>query len=272
MFYYIVASDLDGTLLTPNHQLTDFTKKILRSLVNILKIHFIFATGRHYNNVILIRNKLNISSYMITANGSKIYSPDGKLIISCNLNTDIVHDLLSIAHDDSEIITNIFKNNEWLINKYQKDQELYSKSWSFNYKIYNKDTISYCDINKIYFTSNNYQKLFFLEKELNTRWGKYVSISFSCLTCLEVVSGGISKGYALKYIANLLNYELKDCISFGDGMNDKEMLEMTGKGCIMYNAQQRLKDALPYLEIIGSNQNEAVPRYLNYMYFIKGIY
>jgi hydroxymethylpyrimidine pyrophosphatase-like HAD family hydrolase len=27
--------------------------------------------------------------------------------------------------------------------------------------------------------------------------------------------------------------QLKDCIAFGDGMNDAEMLSMAGKGCIM---------------------------------------
>lgn len=266
MFYYVVASDLDGTLLTPNNQLTSFTKKILR-LLRTLKVHFIFATGRHYNNVIMIRNNLDIYSYVITENGSRIYNPEGKLIVSYNLDEEIIHDLLYIVHDDPEIIINIFKENEWLINRYRYDQELFLKNWNFNYTLYHKDKILYNNINKIYFTSNNHQKLLLLEKELNIRWGCRINISFSAFTCLEVVSGGISKGDALHYVANLLNYELKDCISFGDSMNDREMLSMAGKGCIMYNAQQCLKDALPYLEIIGSNKNEAVPYYLKYMYF-----
>lgn len=266
MFYSIVATDLDGTLLAPNHQLTDFAKKILR-LLNTVKVYLVFATGRHYNNVISILNNLNINIYTITANGSRVYNPDGKLIDSYNLDPEIVHDLLSIMEDDPEIIINIFKNNEWLINKYKHNQKPFLKNWGLNYKIYQRNTLSYQYINKIFFTSNNHQKLVFLEKELNMRWGCYVSISFSFLTCLEVVSVGISKGYALKKVANLLGYELQDCISFGDSMNDKEMLDMAGKGCIMYNAQQRLKDALPDLEVIGSNKNDAVPCYLKYIYF-----
>lgn len=266
MFYYIVASDLDGTLLTPTHQLTAFTKKILR-LLRTLKVHFVLATGRHYNNVISIRDNLNIDAYVITANGSRIYNANGKLIVSYNLDVEVIHDLLGIVHDDPEIIINIFQQNAWLINRYEYDQKSFLKNWGLNYKIYKRNKISYDNINKIYFTSNNYQKLLLLEKELNMRWGCSVNVSFSFLTCLEVVPGGISKGYALKHVANLLNYELKDCISFGDSMNDQEMLKMTGKGCIMYNAQQRLKDSLPYLEVIGSNKNEAVSNYLKYMYF-----
>ncbi|MNL85050.1 Pyridoxal phosphate phosphatase YigL [compost metagenome] len=49
-------------------------------------------------------------------------------------------------------------------------------------------------------------------------------------------------------------------------MNDVEMLEMAGKGCIMRDAQQRLKDRLPKLDVIGSNIDDAVPHYLRKMF------
>jgi hydroxymethylpyrimidine pyrophosphatase-like HAD family hydrolase len=49
-------------------------------------------------------------------------------------------------------------------------------------------------------------------------------------------------------------------------MNDLEMLSMAGKGCIMRDAHQRLKDMLPELEVIGSNVDNAVPHYLRKMF------
>ncbi len=57
----------------------------------------------------------------------------------------------------------------------------------------------------------------------------------------EVMAGGVSKGHALEAVAKMLGYTLSDCIAFGDGMNDAEMLSMAGKGCIMANAHQRLE-------------------------------
>lgn len=265
--FHIIASDLDGTLLTPDNRLTLFTKRVLR-LLHVFDVHFVFATGRNYSNVIAIRDDLNIRAYMITSNGSRIYNVDGELIVSHNLDTEIVYDLLCMVHSDPEITINVFQqNDEWLINRYKCNQELISSSWDINYKVYQIDNLLYNDISKVYFSSNNYKKLLFLERELNIRWGCHINVSFSLPTCLEISPGGISKGYALQQVACLLGYELKDCISFGDGMNDQEMLSMTGKGCIMYNAQQRLKDTLPSLEIIGSNKNEAVPHYLKNLYF-----
>jgi hydroxymethylpyrimidine pyrophosphatase-like HAD family hydrolase len=65
-----------------------------------------------------------------------------------------------------------------------------------------------------------------------------------------------------------MGYDLKACIAFGDGMNDAEMLSMAGKGCIMANAHQRLKDLYPELQVIGDNAEDAVPRYLRKLYLV----
>lgn len=80
------------------------------------------------------------------------------------------------------------------------------------------------------------------------------------------MAGGVSKGHALEAVAKILGHSLQDCIAFGDGMNDAEMLSMAGKGCIMAGAHQRLKDQYPHLEVIGSNTDDAVPHYLRKLY------
>lgn len=71
---------------------------------------------------------------------------------------------------------------------------------------------------------------------------------------------------ALQKVAKLMQHSVKDAIAFGDGMNDKEMLQMAGKGCIMQNAHQLLKDLLPDMEVIGSNVDDAVAHYLRKLY------
>ncbi len=45
--FQIVASDLDGTLLSPEYRLTPYAHEVLQQLV-ARDIHFVFATGRHY--------------------------------------------------------------------------------------------------------------------------------------------------------------------------------------------------------------------------------
>ena len=41
---------------------------------------------------------------------------------------------------------------------------------------------------------------------------------------------------------------------------------MAGKGCIMHNAHQGLKDTLPAVEVIGSNADDAVPQTLRKLF------
>ncbi|EBQ6113434.1 HAD-IIB family hydrolase, partial [Salmonella enterica subsp. enterica serovar Enteritidis] len=119
---------------------------------------------------------------------------------------------------------------------------------------------------KVYFTCDDHEKLVALEAKIRVRFGNKVNVSFSLRSCLEVMAGGVSKGEALQQVAESLGYRLNDCIAFGDGMNDREMLEMAGKGCIMAGAHQRLKDILPEMEVIGSNADDAVAHYLRRLY------
>lgn len=266
--FHIIASDLDGTLLNPNHQITPFTKKVIQSLISYNNIYFILATGRHYKSTIKICNILKTNSYVITSNGARIHNNQGKIISKHNLNKTIAADLINIVHYDSSIVVNIFNNNEWLTNRKNKlNIKNNFQEKNIPCRTYTKNISSLQEISKIYFSSNNQQKLLSLEKTLYEKWGNKINISFSLPTCLEIMPEGISKGYALIKVVNLLGYTLKDCIAFGDGMNDKEMLAITGKGCIMYNGQQQLKDTLPHLEIIGSNAHNAVSYYLKNLYF-----
>ncbi|MCR3755573.1 MAG: phosphosugar phosphatase YigL [Sodalis sp. Psp] len=263
--FYIIASDLDGTLLSPTHRLTTYTKETLQ-LLTARGIHFVFATGRHHVDVAQMRANLGINAYMITSNGARVHNTAGELIFSHNLDEDIAAELFKVAHQDQKILTNVFRHDEWFVNRNRVDQAAFFRASTFKYHVYQQEMLPTDGICKVYFTCNDYHRLLELEQALNECWGDRVNISFSHPVCLEVVAGGVSKGLALQQVVGLLGFQLKDCISFGDGMNDQEMLEMAGKGCIMKNAQQRLKDKLSALEIIGSNKEEAVPLYLRTMY------
>lgn len=263
--FHIVASDLDGTLLSPDHRFTPFTKKTLQQLT-ARGVHFVFATGRHHLDVAQMRDKLKINAYMITSNGARVHNTTDELIFSHNLDEDIADELFNIVYQDQKICTNVFCNDGWFMNRSWANQKEFFRESIFQHQIYRQGMLSTNGIYKVYYTSDDQQRLLMLEKMFNARWGNRVNVSFSLPICLEVMAGGVSKGHALEQVAKLLGYELRDCISFGDGMNDQEMLAMTGKGCIMYNAHQRLKDKLPSLEIIGSNKDEAVSRYLQAMY------
>lgn len=264
--YHVVASDLDGTLLSPDHFLSAYAKETLQ-LLTAEGINFVFATGRHYVDVGQIRDNLGIKAYMITSNGARVHDTDNNLVFSHNLAPEIARSLFTLVHHHPTIITNIYRGDDWLINRHSPEDLEYFKEAKFGYTLFtDPDVLPTDDISKVYFTGGTHEELLQLEQEINQCWGDKVNVSFSTLTCLEVMNGGVSKGHALEEVAKAMGYQLSDCIAFGDGMNDAEMLSMAGKGCIMSNAHQRLKDQLSHLEVIGTNADNAVPHYLRHLY------
>ena len=263
--YHIVASDMDGTLLGTDHKLSGYTKETLQLLTQ-KGINFIFATGRHHIDIAQVRDSLGIKAAMITSNGARVHDANNQLIFSHDLSSDIAYDLYHIVYDRSDIETHVYKNDNWFTNRDCYDADEFFQESVFNYKLFNADDLSADGVCKIFFTSEKHELLTPIEDAINARWGDRVNVSFSTLTCLEVMAGGVSKGHALEAVSSLLGHGLKDCIAFGDGMNDVEMLNMAAKGCIMLNAHQRLKDTLPNLEVIGSNKDDAVAHYLRRLY------
>lgn len=263
--YSIVASDLDGTLLSPDHRLSPYARETLQQMTR-KGVNFIFATGRHYIDVAQMRDSLGIDAFMITSNGARVHNTAGELVFSHNLDGDIARELYGMHYNNPDIFTNIYRDEEWFLNRHRpEDMDFFCES-NFMYQIYEPDSLPTDGISKVFFTCSDAAHLIPLEQALIARWGDRVNVSFSLPTCLEVMAGGVSKGHALDAVAKSLGYSLQDCIAFGDGMNDKEMLNMAGKGCIMSNAHQRLKDLLTDLEVIGSNADNAVPDYLRKLY------
>lgn len=269
MKYPVIASDLDGTLLSPNHDLTLFTKETLKQLVTEEDVHFVFATGRHHVDVAQIRDGLGIDAYMITSNGARVHNTKGELIFEHNVDADIARELCLMEFDNPSLITNYYSGDDWFINRESPEQKEFFQESVFNYTLFDPEAFDTSEVCKVYYTSEDHDLLVDLQKRIRDRWQDQVNVTFSLRSCLEVMAGVVSKGEALKQVAELQGYQMHDCIAFGDGMNDKEMLTLSGKGCIMENAHQMLKDALPKLEVIGSNADDAVANYLRKMYLVK---
>ncbi|CAL4317985.1 Pyridoxal phosphate phosphatase YigL [Buchnera aphidicola (Protaphis terricola)] len=265
--YRIITVDLDGTLLSQEHKITKYTKKIIKLLIN-KGFYVVFASGRHHVDMIYLRNYLNIKIFMITSNGAKIYNLDNQLIFENNLDKDIALELLSLRYLDQDIITQVYQNDQWYINNNKIENNFCPNLSLLRYQFLNLNKFNFENISKIFFTSNNFKKLYKLKIHIINVLNNKVNINFSSPGCLEITSGNISKGYGLKLICKILGISLKECITIGNGMNDYDMLSISGKACIMENSDPCLKYALPYAEIIGNNINDGVAVFLNKKFLI----
>ena len=75
----------------------------------------------------------------------------------------------------------------------------------------------------------------------------------------------VNKGSALQYFLRYFDAKPSELIAFGDGMNDKEMLELAGYSYAMENAEPALKKIAKY-EAPSNNTDgvlEVLDSYLN---------
>ncbi len=122
--YHVVASDLDGTLLSPEHTLSPYAKETLK-LLTPRDVHFVFAIDRYHIDVSQIRDNLDINAFMITSNGTRVHKTAGELIFRHNLDEEIARDLYGMMHDDVDIITNFYRNYDWFINRESPEQKAF---------------------------------------------------------------------------------------------------------------------------------------------------
>ncbi|AXB32752.1 Cof-type HAD-IIB family hydrolase [Vibrio campbellii] len=257
----IVASDLDGTLLAPNHQLSAYSKETLKAL-HEQGYTFVFATGRHHVDVASIRRTVGIPAYMITSNGARVHDQNDQEMYSQNVPEDLVQPVIDTIKTDPEILIHMYQNDDWLLNK--DDEQLRDFHEEFSYKLFDQDNAKIDGIAKIFFThpAQDHEHLVTFETQLREQFGDRLNIAFSTPWCLEVMSACVSKGDALKAVAESIGLTLENTIAFGDGMNDVEMLSMAGKGLVMGTSHEKVMKALPNNEVIGSNADDAVAHYL----------
>nr|WP_267508925.1 HAD family hydrolase [Borreliella garinii] len=279
-----VASDLDGTLLLSKSYIGAFTELVIKKLTKEKK-KFIIATGRSKNEIIQITKKIDQLqvSFFITLNGAKVYNQEWELIKSHNLSPKVVKKILNLRDKKFSHIPHFLHKAD------QYDDQL-------NIDIKTKIAIDQCQkfrkksnllrheivspVNKIKEIKDfnelenfeNVAKIILADKEeslieyeamILDKYKGEINTYLSTPNSLEIVDHKVSKGNALKEVLKTINIDLRETIAFGDGFNDTDMLENVKKGLLMRNSNYRLKAMLPYLEVIGTNDEEAVANYIN---------
>ncbi|TDR79684.1 Cof-type HAD-IIB family hydrolase [Paludibacterium purpuratum] len=264
--YQLIVSDLDGTLLDGNHSVDAYTAQTLQSLDN-LGVHLAIATGRHFLDVTGIRASLGVRAHLITSNGARIHDPDDQPIHRSDIPPALVRQLTDPALSRGCLL-NFYLDDAWLIDQpCQWILDMHQDS-GFQYQVSDLTRHSGEGVAKVLYIAEH-AHLLEVEQQLHARFGDVASITFSADDCLEVMAPDVSKGNALKLILNRLGVDAADCLAFGDGQNDIELLQVAGHPRIMGNAHPRLATQLPSAQRIGHHRDAAVARHLRELFKLR---
>lgn len=258
--YKIAISDLDGTLLGPDHKISQQTKDSIHNWIKNGR-KFAVATGRHYIEAKTLQASIGEPMYLITSNGARVHNSDGEIILKQNLPSQIATEICQLDLPPS-IQINLFTDQHWYANFNIQTLDEMALNEKFICQATDITTLDKSNIIKIFFWAER-AELEILHEQLKARFGDRVNLTFSLERCLEVMDANTNKGTAVKEVVNQKGLQLHDVIAFGDGMNDVEMLSIVGKGILMGNSQKALCNALPHAEKTLSSKDHGVAFKLN---------
>ena len=255
----VIISDLDGTLLNPNHTISDYTKNIFKELHEQGYL-IIVATGRHHLDAMSIVKNLGFPIYLVTSNGARIHAPNKELIYSKDIKSEQIKAILDLDIDP-DISSIIFKEDFWYTSKTSEKLNAFQKDMTYPPKLIDYKTLDDFSGIKLFFNHDNHDKLVALHNTIQENNTDLIS-AFSLPTCLEFMDKDVDKSNAIAKILEIEGFTFEQTISFGDGFNDEKMLQSAKIGLIMDNAVDSLKNKLPHLKVISSNANDGVAHYL----------
>ena len=234
MTYKVLFLDIDGTILMPDHTYTELTKTAIHEAKDN-GVEVFIATGRPLIEVKDLAKELNVDS-LIGYNGAYAIYQD-ETIIDEPMDEKLVREFLSIAEKS---------NNELVL--YTKDQNYFTsldhpfvKQFNDIFQLKQNSLFTYDVADQIIgITAMNLQPadVAHYEFDANIRMSQ-VNIEGATMA-YDIIRKNVNKGEAITKILKRLNIPKEQAIAFGDGLNDKEMLQAVGEGFAMENAHQDL--------------------------------
>ncbi|MBS4172925.1 HAD family hydrolase [Bacillus sp. FJAT-49736] len=231
--YKILFLDIDGTIMRPDDTIEASTKKAIME-VRRQGIEVFLATGRPLHEISDIAAELDINSY-IGYNGAYAIL-NGKDIVKEAMDSSLVENYLQIAKQHQhEIVFYTSEQNAFtdLDSPYVVD---FIKRFHLQYNVPYSPSIAndILGITLIHLKEH--------ELELYQQEGIHLSqVNVEGMRhCYDVIRHKVNKGFAVQKILEHLQIPTECAIAFGDGMNDKEMLQFVGEGFAMGNAHPDL--------------------------------
>lgn len=258
--FKVIITDLDGTLLNNEHQISEYTKTVFQQLHDE-KYLIIVATGRHHLDAMPLLEDLGCPFYLVTSNGARIHSPASELLYSFDIKSDAIKSILDLEiHPD--FTTVLFKEKVWQSNKENEKLNSFQTEMNYPNEIVDFKEVEDLSAIKLFFTHDDHYKLVGLKDEIMKDHSDEFHAAFSLPFCLEFMDKSVDKSVAVAKILEIENHTFEKSIAFGDGFNDERMLISAGKALIMENAVESLKSKLSHIEVINSNDSDGVASYL----------
>lgn len=265
----LYVTDLDGTLLTSQKEVSEYSKRIINELIDDGMI-FTYATARSLSSASKVVNGVNFKAPIVAYNGAHIFHPQiGVRIASEGFAQDEIDNIKEIMEKYSlvPLVYSFIGEKEtvsWVkgsetkgVLKYIDDRKTDKRMRGLNTseKLYEGDVFYFTCIGAKAMFETAYQEFSKDERyrcmlqeepyDKNEYW-------------LEIMPKNASKANAILKLKELLGCD--KVVSFGDAINDIPMFRISDECYAMENAVEELKAMAT--AVIKSNNEDGVAIWL----------
>lgn len=234
----LLVSDMDATLLNSEHKVSEANKKAIEYFITGGG-RFTVASGRMVPAVESYFGELQINAPAILHNGAKIYDYEqGSAVYEKFIEEERKEIFKRVYKEHPELGIEIYADEKvYIYNKCFETERFKTKSYDVTYympdELWDKSWIKVLII-------GHKEQLDAFEPIYRNEYDSGYSVR-SGDKYLDIVATGVSKGYALKQLANKLNIPFTDVYAVGDNMNDIDMLTAAGNSFAVANAEPAVK-------------------------------
>lgn len=242
---YLIAIDLDGTLLKDDKTVSEKSKEYLKYL-DSTSCYIVLTSGRALRTMLKYYKEIGLTSPIISYNGGYCHSPydkdfenieyrlDKDFLISLYKESIPKYALSYFAEDEMTIMSS--KDDDFLFAFFEKgnleikfgDFESLVKNDQFVFILKMKDS-----------TDETKEIMYKMVEKLNPNYK--IRFWWDC-DFSEIHEKSVSKYNTLEILRKKLNIEKDNVIAFGDADNDVEMLSNYKNAYLMKNGNPKLYD------------------------------
>lgn len=268
---YLIALDLDGTLLKDDKTISERNKQVIKKAKE--EGHKVMiSTGRPFRSSEMYYRELELDSPIVNFNGAFTHHPLNHSWgihhspLSLNVAKDIVEALQSFKYHNiiAEVIDDVYLHYHD-----EKLMDIFS---------FGKPNITTGDLRRFLKKAPTSMLIHTEEEHLGQIRSYLGDIHAEVVDqrswatpwhVIEIVKAGLNKAVGVKKVADYYNIPRERVIAFGDEDNDLEMLEYAGHGIAMANGIDEAKNVAN--EVTLSNEEDGVGVYLNEVLNLKSL-
>lgn len=250
-----LLSDIDGTVLRPDHSLAQATVDAVARL-RAAGIHFTLASSRPPRAMRQVIEALGVDLPTVAFNGGTITQPDGQILVAHRIAPQAAQTCLRLFAEQPVAIW-VFADDQWLLRDLDAEYINHERHALGYEPVIVESFEPYLDrIDKIVASSGDFELLKQLEARLNPLIEGSALAARSQDYYLDVTALQANKGAALVALAEYLGVSLAQAAAIGDGGNDVAMFRRAGLSIAMGQADPAVASEAD--QVTGSNLQDGV--------------